>query len=128
LTPTTRITWGPAAGFERARHRFQDLGDIAGQRGAHLGFRHVAGKPAAGHFLGEPHRGVDPEIGRDQQVFEVAQRRRIELAVGKYAADAVGQAVRRFAQAGAQPGQPAARFVVHAAERCAATPTSLSSP
>src|SRR5690606_38361135 len=64
--------------------------------------------------------GRRAEIGGDQQLLELLQRRVVELALGEDAGDAVGDLARRPGEAFAQPGQPAAlrggvRRVAHAA-------------
>ncbi|MNT87251.1 hypothetical protein D3C72_2276440 [compost metagenome] len=72
---------------QRFCHRLQHLGDLG---------RHNARDVLAGDVLaialrrqgaGDAHRGLDAEIGLDQQVFEFLQRVFIQLALGEQRGD-----------------------------------------
>ena len=110
LTPTTRMTWGLCCGSmaQRLGHRLEDLRDLFGQRAADLLGGYFLVEARLRQIGGEARRGGRAEIGRDQQFFQLVQRRFIQLPLGEDAADARGKFRRGAAEPFPQPLKPAA--------------------
>ena len=105
LTPTTRMTCGlcavddasgMATGVKHALDLIrEDRAHVFGRRspcrsGPWTGVRDARGR-------------LQAEIGLDQQILELFERRRVELALGEEAGDAFGELRRGFRQPGLQP-------------------------
>ena len=69
--------------------------------------RDLLAEPALGHRLDQHGRGLDAEVGRDQRLLELLQRRGVEPPLGDDAGDLLGQAARGARQPGLEPGEPA---------------------
>ena len=84
LTPATRMTNGFFAGIdrERLRHRDERLLDLRRDHGLDFVGRDRGVVAAFAQRRGDAVRGFEPEIGADQRVLDLFQRRIVELALG----------------------------------------------
>jgi hypothetical protein len=102
---------------QRRRHRLQDLGDVVGERRAHLLVGDLAAEALLAKLLDQPRRHVDAEVGLDQRILELVQGRLVELLLGEEAGDAFGDALGAFRKTRAQPRQPGALLLAHSSPR-----------
>ncbi len=85
----------------------QDLRDLGRKDAADVFAGEALFEPSLGDRRGDALRGVDAEVGADQQVLELLECRAVELALGDEAGDAVGQTRGRLGETGFQPLEPA---------------------
>src|SRR5262249_52417926 len=73
-------------------YRLDQPGNGAGEDLAHLGLADLLVEPVAAELLDQLGRRRRPEIGADQQVLELLQRRLVEAALGEDAGDPLAKA------------------------------------
>jgi hypothetical protein len=79
---------------------------MVGQGAPHLVIRHLLAEAGAGQLGGQLGGGGRAEIGLDQQLLQLLQRRIVQLALGEDAADAFGQLGGGARQPLLQSGEP----------------------
>ena len=92
---------------QRLLGRLQRGDDALGQGRADFLAADLLVEARALQLLGDLLRETEAEIGADQQLFQLVERRLIELALGDDAGDAFGQALRRTRQPRFQPAEKA---------------------
>ena len=119
--------------LERARDRRQRALDFLGENRLHRLGRDALLVAPAPDRLANPCRRAEAEIGLDEDVLEIVERVRVELALGEDVGDAAADAGRRARQAELQPLKPAslrrrARGSGIAAGACEAQPPPAPPP
>jgi hypothetical protein len=94
------------AHHQRPRHRAEHFFHLGGQNLAHLGGADVALIALGAQRVGDGGRRLQPQIGADQYVFELVQRRRVELFAREQPADGRGELVGGALQTPGEPGEP----------------------
>src|SRR5208282_1681477 len=110
---------------ERLGDGAQHLRDRTRQALAHLLGARLARETLGRETLGQLGRHGRPEIGGDEELLELLQRRRIELALAEDAGDALAELARAAAEPRLEPAQPAAtrcRALLAHRRHCATTP------
>ncbi|MCY1234826.1 hypothetical protein D9M72_474170 [compost metagenome] len=87
------------------------LGDLAGHDARDVLAGDILAIALGGERIGDAHRGFDAEIGLDQQILEILERRFVELAFGEEAGDLAGQLRRGAGKAAAQALVPGELFL-----------------
>ena len=111
---------------KRLRHRFENRGDLVGERGQDVCGCDPFVEPVAREARGEAARGLDTYVGEDQEVFEVRQRVRVETAGREKIVDSVDEPARSALEPGPQarhPSEVGVRGEAHAAVSATRTPS-----
>ncbi len=93
--------------LERLGDRRQNPFDLGRENGLHLIDIDILVIAALADFVANPQCRGNAEIGADQHVFELIERRRIELAFGEDLGEAAADRLRRARQAVAEARPPA---------------------
>jgi hypothetical protein len=98
--------------FQRSCHWTKNPCDLVGHHLLHFGRRDVLAVAGRGQRVGDSHRGLDPEIGLQQDVFQFLEGLLVQLALGEDAGDLAGELARGARQALAQALPPVAAVLL----------------
>ncbi len=107
LTPITRITCGrgKAVDVDLLRHRAQDRGDLLGDRLLQFLLGDVEAEALLGQLGADARGGGGAEVGQDQRILDIVERRIVELR----GADRAGEVFERRSEVFLKP--PKIRWV-----------------
>ena len=95
-----------APDFERLGDRREDLLDLLGEDGAKAALVELL-EALRGDRLADPARRLGAEVGGDQRLLDVVERRRVERRRGDQAGEIVGDPLRGLGEPAAQAVEPA---------------------
>ncbi len=110
-----------AVQHQRLGDRGEDGGDFAGQRLAHLVVRHFAAEARATELGDDAGGNLGTEIGGDQHVLQIRQRRVVQLAADEDGAELVGDLGRAAGQTLLEAGEETERHQAASARTPAAS-------